>query len=106
MLAANGEGEIATFDFGPRLPAGATISSVASVTAIVHAGTDPSPQNIVSGSSSIVASPSSGKAAQAVAQVLANGVAGVVYLVTVKVNCSDISVPRSIETHLGFYAPS
>lgn len=103
-LAGAIEGEVATFDYGPRLPAGVTIVSVTSIAASVHSGSDPNPQTIVSGAAQIVASPSSGLAAQAVAQTVENGVGGTVYLLVCRVLCSD-GVTRSLESHAPFYTP-
>lgn len=103
-LAGSIEGEVATFDFGPRLPPGVTIATVTSVTASLHSGADPNPQNIISGTAQITASPSSGLAAQAVAQTIEGGIGGTVYLLVCLVQCSD-GVPRSLEAHAPFYVP-
>lgn len=103
-LAGSIEGEVACFDFATRVPSGVTIAAIASVTASLHSGADPSPQNIVSGTAQIVASPSSGLAAQAVAQTIEGGIGGTVYLLVCLVQCSD-GVPRSLEAHAPFYVP-
>ena len=75
------------FDFNKRLPSSVTISS-ATWTATVHAGTDASPNDIISGS----ASNASGKSTQKVI----NGTDGVTYIIVCAATLSDTQVLHGV----------
>lgn len=82
------EKENLTFDYGPRLGAGVTITS-ATLTCTAIIGLDASAASRLLGSSSIVASPSSGAPAGAVIQTVGTMVAGVTYQIQCVAQTSD-----------------
>lgn len=103
-IAASVEKDTVTFDFGPRLAASVTITSVVSVTCSVHAGVDPTPSARLIGTPQIGASPQTGAASQAVLQQVGTMVGGATYLLQCVVQTSDGNQP-SIETHLPCVTP-
>jgi len=75
-----GEQENNTFEFAPAFAPGvAVIITGASVKCSVVQDSDPNPQSRVLDSPTIIASPSTGAAAQAVTVLIGNCLAGVVY---------------------------
>jgi hypothetical protein len=87
------EKENVVFDYGQMMAAGATITSVVSITCAVYFApsgiTDPSPASRIIGGSSIVASPKTGAASQAVIQLVGTMVGGITYRLQCVVNTSD-----------------
>jgi hypothetical protein len=78
-----------TFDFGPWLATGVSISSVSAVSCTVLSGTDAGASSRLIGSSSLVASPSTAAARAAVLQQWGMMVAGVLYVMEATVVTSD-----------------
>ncbi len=74
---------VLTFDFAARL-AGATITSIVSVTVTVEEGVDPTPMAILNGAAAI--------SGTAVLQPVQGGVYGVRYLIVVIVNTSNVDL--------------
>ena len=94
-----GETRVLTADFGSFFP-GITVALPASPTLAVTCEvdpnsqiTDPSPQDRVIGSASLRPSPDTGKANQAILQLVGNLVPGCVYRVTFTGSGSDASTP-------------
>jgi hypothetical protein len=105
-IAAGGEIRPVTFDAGLQLAPGVSIVSIQSLVATVHSGTaDASAQTRWQGSPAIVASPTTGAAAQAVTQNFGNVPGATVYLLQMKVTGSDGSKPW-IETTITSYVPA
>lgn len=82
------EKENITFDYGPRLDAGVTITS-ATLTCTAINGLDSSASSRLLGSSAIVPSPSTGAAAGAVIQSVGTMIAGVTYQLQCVAQTSD-----------------
>lgn len=80
-----------TFDFGPILAPGVSITSVISVscTAVTNAILDATPSARVLGTAAVVQSPSTLALAGAVVILVGNMIAGVTYLLQVVVGTSD-----------------
>jgi hypothetical protein len=87
-IVAGVEQEYVTFDFGPGVAAGVIIDSVVAVNCYSLDGSDMTPMSRVLGSSTIIASPGTGGASQAVYQLFGNMIAGL-YLVQAIVQTSD-----------------
>ena len=95
-LAPAPETRPVTFDFGPQLAAGVTITSIMAINAFVALGSigaDPDPGPRIVGSPQIVASPYNNAAAQAVLQLVGNCVGDVDYLLQCQVATSDGATP-------------
>lgn len=96
------EQETLTFDFGPDVVAGVEITSIQQVTCIatVNANLDANPQSRVLTSGAIIASPTTGQIAQAVAVLVGTMIGTVTYLIQCVVKTSD-----GQELSLWAYAP-
>lgn len=88
-IDATVEIETVTFDFGLILVAGVTVTGISSVTCEVVSGTDSNPASRLVGGAAIVASPNSGGANQAVAQLVGTMLGGVTYRLQCVVTSSD-----------------
>jgi hypothetical protein len=88
-IDAGVEFETITFDFGPELTPGTTITAVAGVTCSLHSGTDATPTARIIGAAQIAESPTNGAASTAVLQLVGGMVAGAKYKLQVVVNTSD-----------------
>lgn len=97
--------ETVTFDFGLILVAGVTITGVTSLTCEVVSGTDPNPASRLVGSAAIVASPNSGGANQAVAQLVGTMLGGVTYRLQCVATSSD-GQTISLWNHLTCQTPN
>lgn len=80
-----------TWDFGTQLGAGVTLTGPTTVCAVIS-GTDSNPSSRLIGVPQIVASPSNGRAAQAIAQQASTMVGGVLYLLSAIASTSDSQV--------------
>lgn len=78
-----------TFDYGPALSTGITITSVQAMACVVVRGSDPLASTRLSGSPTIIASPNTGGAAQAVLQLVGGMLGNVTYQLQALVNTSD-----------------
>jgi hypothetical protein len=79
-----------TFDFGPWLPSGVTLTGTPTVTCSVYSGSDSAAPSRLVGTPVFVASPSSGATQAAVLQQIGNNpVAGVTYRLDCSVTTSD-----------------
>ena len=86
-----GEEEIITFDFAPAFSPGVTITGVTQMkaSAIANATRDPNPQSRILSAPTLIASPTTGAALQAVKVLFGDAVAGVVYQLACVVTASD-----------------
>ncbi|HVM79932.1 MAG TPA: hypothetical protein VMU06_13005 [Stellaceae bacterium] len=87
-----GEQELLTFDFSPGLSPGVVINRAISISCSAVSGADPNPQSRVLGPPTIVASPGTGAALQAVRVLVGAMLAGTLYQIQVVVDCSDNQV--------------
>lgn len=97
--------ETVTFDFGLILVAGVTITGISAVTCEVVSGTDANPASRLVGGAAIVASPNSGGANQAVAQLVGTMLGGVTYRLQCVVTSSD-GQTISLWNHLTCQTPN
>lgn len=84
-----GEIETLTFDYGPALAAGVTITSVQSMKCVVVSGTDASAAARLSGAPVITTSPNTGAPSAAVLQQVSGMLGNVTYQLQALVNTSD-----------------
>ena len=87
-IIAGVEQEYVTFDFGPGVPTGVVIETVVSINCYSLDDSDLMPMSRILGGSTIIASPTTGQANQAVYQLFGNMIAGL-YLVQAVVQTSD-----------------
>ena len=87
-IVAGVEQEYVTFDFGPGVSAGVIIETVVAIHCYSLDGSDSTPASRILGAATIIASPGTGQANQAVYQLFGNMIAGL-YLVQAVVQTSD-----------------
>lgn len=94
-----------TFDFGPLLAAGASVTSVVAIRCAAYQGVDALASTRLLGPSQLTTSPSTGSGSAAVAQLVGGMVAGVTYRIQCVALTSDGQV-LSLWTHLPCVAPN
>jgi len=100
-IDATVEIETVTFDYGPILGVGVTLSSpviTVSIDTFLSTATDPNPSSRIVGIPQVVSSLATKATGAAVAVLFGNGIAGVVYIIQCVANATDGQV-LSLYTH-------
>lgn len=104
-IDATVEQENITFDFGPALASGVTLTGTPAVTCAVYSGSDPSASSRVLNAPQLTSSPNTGLANQAVIVTVGQMIGGVTYRLQCSVSTTDGQV-LSDWVHLPCVSPN